>query len=365
MHGCVVPGAAYVSMKPTRIVPNWPKTLLSKGSRVLTTVDAHTCGEPLRIVVDGGPEIVGETMLDRRRYVADHFDDLRKMLMWEPRGHHEMYGCLLTAPVSEEADFGVLFMHNQGYSTMCGHGVIALVTALVQSDAQGVTDRAVTITLDTPAGLIRAVAECNELGEVLRVRFTNVSSFVFASDLDIDVPGYGTIRADIAFGGAFYVIADARQFGVNVDRSTLRPLIDIGAALTSAVNQVLSVTHPEKEDLSFLYGSILVGEPQQPQHHSSNICIFADGEVDRSPTGTGVSARLAILHAKGELRLKEAIVVESILGAEAHFVGRVVGTGMVGPFASVTPEISGRAFVTGMHQFVADPRDNLAGGFLL
>jgi len=342
----------------------WERLRFPSGAIRLTTIEAHAAGEPLRIVVDGLSEIPGATILERRRFLRDNLDYVRQALMWEPRGHYNMYGCVVTPPVSSEADFGVLFMHNEGYSTMCGHGVIALVTVLVESGAVKVEGEEAKVNLDTPAGLVRATAHLED-GHVVKVSFLNVPSFLYARDLAIEVPGYGRVVCDVAWGGAFYAVLPAARVGLRVVPEQTAALVAAGEAIKRAVNAVLPVKHPFEEDLSFLYGTILTDAPEETSHHSRNICVFAKAEVDRSPTGTGVSARLAVHHARGEITRGESIVIESILGRHSTFSGRVVAETRVSPFPAVIPEVSGSAFITGRCEFVIDPRDPLGRGFLV
>jgi proline racemase len=342
---------------------NWKQ--IDTVATVITTVDAHAAGEPLRIITDGLPELQGVTMLERRRYMQKHHDHIRKALMWEPRGHRDMYGCVLTLPATPNADLGVLFMHNEGYSTMCGHGVIALVTALLQTGALAAKGQHTPVNLDTPAGLVRATAHLDSNGHVERVSFLNVPSFLYAREVELDVPAYGHLTVDVAFGGAFYAFMPAARLGLSVTPEQTNQLAVAGDMITRAVNAVLPVKHPLEADLGFLYGTIFTDQSEDPAHHSRNVCIFANAEVDRSPTGTGVSARLAIHYAKGEIAENQYITIESILGAASTFSGRVVGHTQVGPYKAVVPEVSGRAFITGRHEFVIDPGDELGRGFLL
>ena len=276
-----------------------------------------------------------------------------------------MYGCVVTPPVTPEADLGVLFTHNEGYSTMCGHGIIALTTALLESGALPARGPRTPVTFDTPAGLVRATGHLDDEGSVRRVSFLNVPSFLAHRDLSLDIRWLGAVTVDIAFGGAFYAILPARAVGMSVAGEHLRGLCEAAAAIKRAVNDSVTITHPDEADLGFLYGVIFTGEPEGRAHHSRNLCVFADGEVDRSPTGTGVSARLASHHAKGEIEMDQTLAIESILGERSVFEGRVVETARTGAHDAIVPEVSGTAFLTGRHEFILDPADPLAGGFLV
>ncbi|HMB93736.1 MAG TPA: proline racemase family protein [Rhodothermales bacterium] len=332
------------------------------GWTTITTIDAHTEGEPLRVIVDGYPGLPGDTMLARRRYAKVHHDALRRALMWEPRGHADMYGCLVTPPVTPDADFGVLFMHNEGYSTMCGHGIIAVTKVVLETGMLPMQTPETRVRIDTPAGLVTAYARVRD-GQVQHVYFYNVPSFVVALDETVAVPGLGTVRYDLAFGGAFYAYVQAAEVDVTCTPQDYSALIEKGMAIKRAVMVQRRIVHPMEEDLGFLYGTIFIGPPEDPQAHSRNVCIFAEGEVDRSPTGTGVSARAAIHHARGEIEVGEAIMIESILGT--RFRVRVKGTTTVGSHAAVIPEVEGRAYITGRHTFTIDPDDPLREGFFL
>ncbi|HEU5101718.1 MAG TPA: proline racemase family protein, partial [Roseiflexaceae bacterium] len=215
------------------------------------------------------------------------------------------------------------------------------------------------------AGLVRAIAHVAEDGRVERVAFRNVPSFVYARDLATEVPGYGQLTVDVAFGGAFYAIVPAERVGLRVAPEQTTQLVAAGEAIKRAVDATVSIRHPFEEDLGFLYGTILTGPAEDSAHHSCNICVFANAEVDRSPTGTGVSARLALDHAKGELARDQPIAIESILGRHSVFSGRVVDIGAVGPYDAIVPEVSGTAFISGRHEFVVDSNDSIGQGFLL
>ena len=328
----------------------------------ITSIDAHTAGEPFRVITSGFPEPQGDTILARRRYAREHLDHLRTALMWEPRGHADMYGCIVTPPVTPGADIGILFMHNEGYSTMCGHGIIGITKVALETGLLPMTEPETTIKIDAPAGLITAHARV-ENGQVTEVRFHNVPSFVLALDQHVDVPGLGSVRYDIAFGGAFYAFVRAEDAGVRCLPDDFRQLIEKGIVIKQAVMAARPIPHPFEEDLSFLYGTIFIEPPQGVGAHSRNVCIFADGEVDRCPTGTGVSARLALHRARGEIDPGETIVVESIIGS--RFTGRIVEETTFGPYPAVIPEVGGTAHITGRHEFLIDPDDPLREGFIL
>lgn len=328
----------------------------------ITTIDAHTGGEPFRVITGGFPQLPGRTILERRRYAKEHLDHLRTTLMFEPRGHADMYGCIVTPPVSPGADIGVLFMHNEGYSTMCGHGIIAITKVALETGLLPMTSPETTLKIDTPAGLVTAHARV--AGEqVQSVYFHNVPSFVLALDETVEVPGLGRVHYDLAFGGAFYAYVQAEEVGLSCTPQDFRPLIEKGMAIKRAVMASRPIPHPFEADLSFLYGTIFIGPPLEPGAHSRNVCIFAEGEVDRCPTGTGVSGRLAIHQARGELGIDQPIVIESIIGS--RFSGRVVETTTFGPHPAIIPEVEGTAHITGRHEFLIDPADPLREGFIL
>jgi proline racemase len=330
--------------------------------RILSTIDAHCAGEPLRIITGGLPPIPGATVLERRRYLREHLDEVRRALLFEPRGHADMYGCVLSPPVTPGADLSVCFLHTAGYSTMCGHGVIALVTALIETGQLLGREPTTEVRLDTPAGPVVARAEVRA-GRVLRVAFQNVPSFVFARDVRVEVPGLGAVRADVAYGGAFYAFVRARDLGLRVAPEQLRALVDAGERISRAVERALVVRHPLEPELRDIYGTVLTDEPSDPSAHGRNVTIFAERQVDRSPCGTGTAARLALLHAQGALAVGEPYVHESILGT--RFTGRILGTTQVADYPAVVPEVAGSAHITGFHHFVVDPEDPLAEGFLL
>jgi proline racemase len=331
----------------------------------LRTIDAHTAGEPLRLVVDGFPHVEGTTMLERREWVRANCDHLRTALMLEPRGHADMYGALLTEPEHPDSDAGVLFMHNEGYSTMCGHGVIAVVTIALERGLIVPRRGDSVIVLDSPAGPIRARAETRREGDrtrVERVSFVNVPSFILHAAVPVHV-GTRDLRADVAFGGAFYAIVDAESAGMAVRPEHLGELRRTGMAIKHAVDAAVRVVHPDEPELQGIYGTIFTGPPSSDDAHLRNVTVFADAEVDRSPCGTGTCAVMAVLAAMGLLGVDQAFVHESIIGT--RFRGRVIAETTVGDHAAILPEIEGEAYLTGESAFVIDDADPLRHGFRL
>ena len=339
-----------------------------EGWRRITTIDAHTAGEPLRVVTSGWPELPGDTMLAKRRHAQEHHDHLRRFLMLEPRGHADMYGCVLTPPVTEDGDVGALFLHNEGFSTMCGHGIIGLVTVgleagLLAAEPLDAGGGQPVIRIDTPAGRVTARARLDSRGGVQSVTFRNVPSFRLHRDCEVAVAGVGRVRCDIAFGGAFYAYVDAASLGLELAPSRYQEIIDHGRRIKLAVTAQVPIEHPEgNPDLNFLYGTIFVEQLSQPGH-SRNVCVFADGEVDRCPTGTGVSGRAAIAHADGEIGIGDPLTIESLIGTSFEVTAAEAVT--VGDLPAVIPEVTGSAWITGRHEFLLDPADPLPQGVLL
>lgn len=329
----------------------------------LTVIDMHTGGEPLRIVTGGYPDLPKGTILEKRAYVRDHLDHLRKILMFEPRGHFDMYGALLVEPDLPGADLAVLFMHNEGYSTMCGHAIIALGRyAVDQGMVEPDGDRAM-VNIECPCGLVRAEVTIRD-GKAADVSFESVPSFLFAGDRQVTLGHYGTIRFDIAYGGAFYALADAHQFGLEFGRDPVAAFVDAADQLTKAVQAAIPLDHPDAGDLAFLYGSILTdGKDACSDQPTRNICVFADRQVDRSPTGSGVTARLAAMQARGQISTGQERTFESIVGS--RFSGSVASLTRCGPHSAITARVSGRAFYSGKSEFIVEADDPLAAGFLV
>lgn len=329
----------------------------------ITTLDAHTAGEPLRVITGGIPDIPGDTILAKRQYAREHLDHVRRILMLEPRGHADMYGCILTPPVTDDGDVGVLFLHNEGWSTMCGHGIIGLVKVGIECGLLNAPPDVQVVRIDTPVGRVTATPH-REGDRVTAVSFRNVSSFLLERDLAVAVDGLGEVTCDIAFGGAFYAYVDVAQLPVDLRLERFGDIVDVGMRIKRAVAASHAIRHPDgAADLNFLYGTILVERLGEGPVHSRNVCVFAEGEVDRSPTGTGVSGRAAIHHARGELPENETITIESLIGTQ--FGVRVVETTSVGDLPAIVPEVTGSAHLTGRHEFWIDPEDPLHDGVLL
>lgn len=335
------------------------------GHVAIKTIDMHTGGEPLRVIVDGFPALEGEHVLAKRRYCKEHYDHLRTALMFEPRGHADMYGCILTPPNDEEGDFGIIFMHNEGYSTMCGHAVIAISTLAVQMNWIDTQEGENLIKIDAPCGRIEAFVDI-ERGQINGVRFRCVESFVVALDRKVHVKGLGEVTYDLAYGGAFYAYVDLSRNSLNLalDAKHYAQIIQQAMQIKHAVmKQDADIAHPFEADLSFLYGTIFIDPSPTDQADNKNVCVFAEGEVDRCPTGSGVSGRMAIHHKRGELSVGETMKVESITGSV--FEGKVHKTTSFGDFDAVIPEVKGSAFITGEHTFIIDPLDPMKKGFFL
>jgi proline racemase len=331
--------------------------------RPIRTVDYHTAGEPFRIVTGGVPELEGRSVLQRRRWAREHLDDVRRLLVNEPRGHADMYGAFVTPPDDDWADLGVVFFHNEGYSTACGHGTIALVTWAVDTGrvAAEPGSRSVAVTVDVPSGRLACEARLDDDGRVDAVRFRNVPSFVIGRDVTVRT-SRGPITLDVAFGGAFYATLQASVLGLGITAADLPQLIALQRELRPALERSLDVVHPVEPDLAGIYGVIFwerLGPAEQ-----RNVAVFADGEIDRSPCGSGTSARLAVLHERGELVLGERFRHRSIV--DTTFDAWIVDDGpTIGGHASVITEVQGSAYRTGESVFALDARDPVGTGFLL
>jgi proline racemase len=332
----------------------------------IAATDYHTAGEPFRIVTSGVPEIPGATVRDRREFARTDpaIDHVRRLLCQEPRGHADMYGGFLVPPDDAGADLGVLFWHKDGYSTACGHGTIALATwAVREGIVEAAADGETTVTVDVPSGRVTARVACAG-GEVRSVAFVNVPSYVLARDVEVRT-SRGDARADVAYGGAIYASVRAADLGLAVTPEHYADLIAAGREVKAALTGSPAARHPVDPRLSGIYGTILFDDlgrgPRGPRQR--NVTVFADGEVDRSPCGSGTSARVALLAGSGELREGEVLDHESIVGT--RFAGRLVGRERADGHEAVLSEVEGAAFPTGEHRFVLDPRDPIGTGFVL
>jgi trans-L-3-hydroxyproline dehydratase len=346
------------------------------------TLDLHAGGEPLRLITAGYPTVPLARILERRRWVREQADHVRRVVCFEPRGHRDMYAAVLLPPSRDDADLAVLFMHNEGYSTMCGHGILALTTGLIEEGLFPATAPETTIRFEAPAGLVVARAAVTLRGgspTVDDVRFTNVASWVAARNLDVRPDGVtlvgeaavrGSLRVDVAYGGAFYGIVDAEDLGLRVVPEQTEALTRAGAAITEVLRRDHTPTHPEAADLGFIYGTIVVDrEPASApdgvaiEADVRNVTIFADAEVDRSPCGTGTCALLAQAVERGTLDVGGDLANASLTGA--IFRGRVEGRATVGERDAIVPSVAGRGYVMGSSTFLVDSRDPLGDGFLL
>ena len=328
-------------------------------SHSITTVDTHTMGEPTRVITSGITHIPGKQMIDKKNWLSANRDHLRQMLMLEPRGHQDMFGAILTEPVTEGADAGVIFMDSSGYLDMCGHGsmgavVVLLETGMLDSDVQK-TDNTRTLTLDTPAGLIHAGAVM-ENNRVSRVTIRNLASF-FCESMDIHLDSIGTVPVDIAYGGNYFALVNVDHLNLQVTPAHIDPLKKLGLAIRKAVNQQFSFSHP----VSGLPATVNLTEIYENTDPPRNIVVFGAGQVDRSPCGTGTSAKMAFLHHKGRLKPEQPYTYQSVFGT--RFVGNILKETMLGDRSAIVPEITGNAWITGFHQFVVDDTDPYGFGF--
>ncbi|TAJ86283.1 MAG: proline racemase [Reyranella sp.] len=320
----------------------------------------HTGGEPTRIIVDGWPVFSGKTLLDKRREAKERFDQLRRGLMLEPRGHDGMYGALVVEPDHPDADLAVLFMHNEGYSTMCGHATIALARWAVESGRVARTEPETIVRLQCPCGLVTA-----RVAPDGTVRFESVPAFAYVLDRIAPTATWGPVTVDIAYGGAFYAILAVDSIGLDLRTSPMRAIVDAGEEIALAAAKAIPIEHPSEPDLAFLYGTILTDDGDGANGQASrNVCIFAGRQIDRSPTGSGVTARMALMAARRQVRSDEERLFESCTGA--HFSGRIVRDApAVGPRKALIVEVGGQAHITGESRFRFDADDPLREGFTL
>jgi proline racemase len=381
--GATRPVTGWSATSPDRWPEGGPSAALVHARSTLETLDLHCAGEPLRLVRTGFPKVPHAPVLERRAWVRENADGARRILMHEPRGHRDMYGAILLPPHSDDADICVLFMHNEGWSSMCGHGIIALTQALIEERLFPATEPVTTIRWETPAGLVTATAEVGHGPhggpEVGSVRFVNVPAYLHARRLHVRPDGVrltgsaaddGALTVDLAWGGAYYGIVDASQLGLRVVPAEAGRLRAAGAAVTEILRRDFTPEHPTELELSHVYGTVIVDEDpgSSPDGRAAgatirSVAIFADAEVDRSPCGSGTSALLAQRHRLGNMHVGDELVNAGITGET--FRARVEAPTSLGERKAILTSVSGRGHVTGYHTFVVDERDPLGDGFLL
>ncbi|MEU2182589.1 proline racemase family protein [Streptomyces thermolilacinus] len=328
---------------------------------VYHAVDSHTEGMPTRVITGGVGVLPGATMAERRRHLVEELDHVRTLLMYEPRGHSAMSGAILQPPTRPDADYGVLFIEVSGALPMCGHGTIGVATVLVETGMVAVTEPVTTVRLDTPAGVVSVDVRV-EGGAAKSVTLTNVPAFSVALDREVKVPGFGSVRYDLAYGGNFYAFVPLDALGLLFDRARKNDLLAAGLAVMDAVNAADRPVHPENPQITGLK-HVYLAAPGSDAARSRHAMAIHPGWFDRSPCGTGTSARMAQLHARGELPLGREFVNESFIGT--RFTGRLVGETTVGGLPAVVPAVTGRAWITGTAQYFLDPDDPFPAGFLL
>lgn len=338
-----------------------PHPELSRYAHCFKTIDSHTVGEATRIIYEGFPELPGDTMMAKKKYLEEHYDHYRTALMLEPRGHRDMFGALITGPVHPEADLGVIFMDSGGYLNMCGHGSIGTASMAVETGLVEAREPYTEVVLDAPSGIIRTRVHVVN-GKAVEVSILNVPSFLYRENLTAEIPGYGSVPYDISFGGSFFALVDAGRVGLELTPGNIEAVTELGMKLRARINRDVEIRHPYLDitavDLVEFYS-----ETRRPGADLKNCVIFGAAQADRSPCGTGTSAKLAALYAKGKLGLHEEFVYESITGS--LFRGEVTQELELGGYRAVVPQITGSAYITGMNQWILDGDDPLENGFLL
>ena len=328
---------------------------------LIKAIDSHTMGEPTRVIYDGFPELPGDTMMQKKEYLTAHYDHLRSALMLEPRGHRDMFGALMTEPVHEEADFGVIFMESGGCLNMCGHGSIGTAAVIVETGMIPVTEPYTDVVLDAPSGLIRARVHVVD-GKAQEVSILNVPSFLYLERQRLSLPEWGEICFDISFGGSFFALINAEEIGLRLEADNIDRIEALGMKLLTEINRTISVKHPTLDiktvDLVEFYS-----HTDTEKANMKNCVVFGDGQIDRSPCGTGTSAKIASLYARGQQKLGEEFVYESITGSLFRAVA--MEETEVGGYKAIIPQITGSAYLTGISQWILDERDPQEYGFLL
>ncbi|XP_060572768.1 trans-L-3-hydroxyproline dehydratase-like [Ruditapes philippinarum] len=326
----------------------------------IETIEMHTGGGPLRIVKTGLPSIQGKTILDKIKYLRNNLEYVRKLIIHEPRGHYDMFGVYLVD--IEGADIGCIFIHNEGYSTMCGHAIIALGRYVID---HGIVQKPVSaetgIIMQCPCGPVEVFVQ-NDNGKTGDVRFNSVPSFLFKKDFDVEVPGYGKVTVDISYGGAFFAYMPVKQLGLDLSTTPTDRLRNAASLVTETLKGVLELSHPQSQDLAFLYGTILT-DGKDESEESSHMCVFADKEVDRSPCGSGTTGRIAQLFGRGIIKLGQKRAFRGPAGAK--FIAKAVKEVKFGCHNAVVVEVSGKGNYTGSSVFTLEADDEIGKGFLL
>lgn len=329
--------------------------------KMVSVVDSHTAGEALRFVTAGIGHLPGNTMPEKQKYFRENLDHMRTGLMFEPRGHNDQFGAVLTEPVTPGADFGVVFIECAGYLNMCGHGTIASITCAIETGLVEMVEPVTKVKMDTPAGLIECDANCED-GRVTSVTLTNVPAFLYMEGATAEVDGK-EYTFDISFGGSFFAIIHQSQIGLDIDVKNIPQIRDFAQKLEDAINEKYTMEHPELPHIKTVDLVEIYGDPKSEDADAQNIVVFGGGSIDRSPCGTGTSAKLGMMHAKGQIKEGEPFVYESVL--KTKFVGKIVGTTKVGKFDAVIPQITGSAYITGFNNIVWDETDPYQDGFKL
>ncbi len=338
--------------------------------KIISTIDTHTAGEPTRIITAGIPHIVGKTMMEKKLWLQDNMDSVRKMVMLEPRGHKDMFGAIITEPVSDDADAGVIFMDAKGYLDMCGHGSIGSVTVLLNTGMIPIREQLIDgldssitqkVIIDTPAGKITADAAIGN-GAVTSVRICNVPAFYYDS-VTVNLPDVGRINVNISYGGNFFALVNAGDLNMEIDLANLDKLTALGIEIRCRVNELVTVIHPGTGQKSEVALTEIYQDVQTANYNSKNVVVFGNGQIDRSPCGTGTCAKMAYLYEKGKLAVGEPYVHASIINTV--FTGKIIGETVVGNKKAIFPEITGKAHITGFHNFIAEEDDPFKEGFAL
>lgn len=333
-----------------------------KFQKNINAVDGHTAGEAVRTVVSGFPKVPGATLPEKKQWLEDNMDWVRTGIMLEPRGHNEMFGSMLVDPVDPEADYGIIFMDGGGYLNMCGHGTIGAMTIAVETGIVEAVEPVTHVVQEAPAGIIRGDVSVED-GMAKKVSFKNVPSFLYKEDQEVELPVYGKIKFDISFGGSFFAIAKVDQIGIEIVPENAAKLKDLGIQLRDIINEEIEIKHPTLEHIKTVDLVEWWSETDNPNATLKNCVVFGQGQVDRSPCGTGTSAKLATLHAKGELEIGEKFYYESILGT--IFEGEIVEETKIGEYDAIIPQITGSAYITGFNNFIFNEEDPLNHGFVL